>query len=512
MKNFNITAPNSYEELLTAKIGCFVEERITEGKYKGTPKGYYSIIPMPIKDVCANPVYASLRLRDKFNAIAKLYKQDDVETAKAEYIKIVHQLDIFNTRNQTRIFPAKEVDCIVENFLYNIGSNKVPASKEEYAPYNYDWYKEAAVYALKITEGEIGWDPKSNETRTAVVGYKVERLENKTDDDGTVHTAIEQLCNCKTYDAFRLNKYNIHQVFDMIEAEYKQGATKKAQRMYIKAIKAIREYNEDIIDELNNSIDFRLNRSKWLELNEKRDVAKSKRIRWNDLMSEVLPQKDPDEFKEKLEKFTPAQRELWLMRTTDYGLNVPETELLRKEVYTMRIAAVAEDADMIHPFNKYHPVTAEDPIKTFVGRHTQTVTRSSDENETILYAQWLAQYGDEFMEKCRPFYDVIDRHWVLTKDIDTTNITREEVLEMFDNDELDTELVVEVLFTGTAAQCEEQLETLRLTHPNCSLVPSDKELTVRDARLLSITEYDSYGEDGKLCVRDFCYDAEDILD
>lgn len=484
MKNFNITAPNSYEELLIAKIGCFVEERITEGKYKGTPKGYYSIIPMPIKDVCANPVYASLRLRDTFNAIAKLYKQDDVETAKAEYIKIVHQLDIFNTRNQTRIFPAKEVDCIVENFLYNIGSNKVPASKAEYAPYNYTWYKEAAVYALKITEGEIGWDPKSNETRTAVVGYKVERLENKTDDDGTVHTAIEQLCNCKTYDAFRLNEYNIHQVFDMIEAEYKQGATEKAQRLYIKAIKAIREYNEDIIDELNNSIDFRLNRSKWLELNEKRDVAKSKRIRWNDLMSEVLPQKDPDEFKEKLEKFTPAQRELWLMRTTDYGLNVPETELLRKEVYTMRIAAVAEDADMIHPFNKYHPVTAEDPIKTFVGRHTQTVTRSSDENETILCAQWLAQYGDEFMEKCRPLYDIVYKSHYVT--------------------------AVDVLYTGTAAQCEAELEHYKEIYEDedgyCIVVPSAKEITVREARLLGVTE------DDRLIRRDFCYDAEDILD
>ena len=479
MKNFNIIAPNNYEELLTAKIGCFVEERITEGKYKGMPKGYYSIIPMPIKDVCANPVYAQHKLRDKFNTIAKMYRKGDIERAKAEYVKLVTRHECFNVRHQTRIFPVKVRDWAAE-----IGSNIVPASEEEYAPYNYDWYKEAAVYALKIIEGEIGWDPKSNETRTAVVSYKVERLENKTDDDGTVHTAIEQLCNCKTYAAFRLNKYNIHQVFDMIETEYKQGATKKAQRMYIKAIKAIREYNEDIIDELNNSIDFRLNRSKWLELNEKRDVAKSKRIIWNDLMSEVLPQKDPDEFKEKLEKFTPALRELWLVHATDYGLNIPETELLRKDVYTMRVASVAEEADMIHPFNKYHPVTVEDPVKTFVGKHTQTVTRSYDENEAILYAHWFAQYGNEFMEKCRPLYDIVYKSHYVT--------------------------AIDVLYTGTATQCEAELAHYKEMYEDedgyCIIVPSAKEITVREARLLGVDE------DDIVEIRDFNYDAKDILD
>ena len=498
MKNFNITAPNSYEELLIAKIGCFVEERITEGKYKGTPKGYYSIIPMPIKDVCANPVYASLRLRDKFNAIAKLYKQDDVETAKAEYIKIVHQLDIFNTRNQTRIFPAKEADC------------KVPASKAEYAPYNYTWYKEAAVCALKIKHGNIGWDPVNKENRTAIVGYNLECLNNTVSEDGKEITAIEQLCACKTYSGFELNGYTIQEVFNIIEAEYASGRVVKAQRLYIKAIDAIREHNETVISLLNSSKTFRLNRDKYQELGEKHDAKVSSELRWNKLMQTMPKRKTP--LTERIENLSEEQRQDWLLRVADYGLDTPKTELLRKDIYTMRIAAVAEDADMIHPFNKYHPVTAEDPIKTFVGKHRQTVTRIADENETIAIAMWLAQYGDEFMEKCRPLYDVIDRHWVLTKDIDTTNITREEVLEMFDNDELDTELVVEVLFTGTAAQCEEQLETLRLTHPNCSLVPSDKEITVREARLLGITEYDSYGEDGKLRVRDFTYDAEDILD
>lgn len=479
MKNFNITAPNNYEELLTAKIGCFVEERITEGMYKGTPKGYYSIIPMPIKDVCANPIYAQHKLRDKFNAIAKLYKKGDIERAKAEYVKLVTRHEFFNVRYQTRIFPVKVRDWAAE-----IGSNVVCSSKSEYAPYSYAWYKEAAVYALKLIEGEIGYDPTSNETRIAVVGYKIEYLQNKTDDDGTAHTAIEQLCNCKTYDEFRLNEYNIHQVFDIIETEYKQGNIKRAQRLYIKAIKAIREYNEDIIDKLNDSIDFRLNRSKWLEINEKRDVAKSKRIRWNDLMSKVLPQKDPYEFEKELENLKPEWHDVWLMRATDYGLNVPETELLRKEVYTMRVAAVAEDADMIHPFNKYHTVTDEDPIKTFVGRHTQTVTRSSDEREAMLCAQWFAKHGDEFVEKCRPLYDIVYKsHYVTATDI---------------------------LYTGTAAQCEAELEHYKEMYEDedgyCVVVPSAKEITVREARLLGVTE------DDIVKVRDFNYDAKDILD
>jgi tetratricopeptide (TPR) repeat protein len=490
MRNFNITAPNNYEELLTAKIGCFVEERITEGKYKGMPKGYYSIIPMPIKDVCANPVYAQHKLRDKFNAIAKLYKKGDIERAKAEYVRLVTRHECFNVRHQWDTFPAKDMEHYAEEVLNSVGSNTVAVSKSEYAPYNYSWYKEAAVYALKLIEGEIGYDPTSTETRIAVVGYKVERLKNKTDDDGTVHTAIEQLCNCKTYDAFRLNGYNIHQVFDIIETEYKQGDVKKAQRLYIKAIKAIREYNASITEELNNSIDFRLNRSKWLEINEERAVAKSKRIRWDALMSEILPQKDPDEFKEKLKTLNPAWRELWLMRAADYGLTVPTTELERKDVYTMRIASVAEDADMIHPFNKYHPTTTDDPIKTFVGRHTQTVTHSSDENEALLCAHWFARHGDEFIEKCRPLYDIVYKsHYVTATDI---------------------------LYTGTAAQCEAELEHYKEMYEDedgyCIVVPSAKEITIREARLLGVTEYDSYGEDGKLRVRDFNYDAEDILD
>ena len=379
-----------------------------------------------------------------------------------------------------------------------------------YAPINYHWYKQASVYALKIKHGNIGWDPVNKEKRTAIVGYNLECLKNTVSEDGREITAIEQLCACKTYSNFKLNNYSIQEVFNIIEAEYAGGSIEKAQRLYIKAIAAIYEHNEAVISLLNSSKTFRLNRDKYQELGEKHNARVSSELRWNKLMQAMPKRKTP--LTERIENLSEEQRQDWLFRAADYGLNTPKTELLRKDIYTMRMASVSMEADLIHMFNTYHPVTESDPIKTIVGKHRQTVTRIADENETIATAMWLAQYGDEFMEKCRPLYDVIDRHWVLTKDIDTTNITREEVLEMFDNDELDTELVVEVLFTGTAAQCEEQLETLRLTHPNCSLVPSDKEITVREARLLGITEYDSYGEDGKLCVRDFTYDAEDILD
>jgi hypothetical protein len=391
------------------------------------------------------------------------------------------------------------------NLIMKNNNNNKP-----YAPINYHWYKQASVYALKIKHGNIGWDPVNKEKRTAIVGYKLECLKNTVSEDGRETTAIEQLCACKTYSNFKLNNYSIQEVFNIIEAEYASGSIEKAQRLYNKAIDAIREHNEAVISLLNSSKTFRLNRDKYQELGEKHDARVSSELRWNKLMQAMPKRKTP--LTERIENLSEEQRQDWLFRAADYGLNTPKTELLRKDIYTMRMASVSMEADLIHMFNTYHPVTESDPIKTIVGKHRQTVTRIADENETIATAMWLAQYGDEFMEKCRPLYDVIDRHWVLTKDIDTTNITREEVLEMFDNDELDTELVVEVLFTGTAAQCEEQLETLRLTHPNCSLVPSDKEITVREARLLGITEYDSYGEDGKLCIRDFTYDAEDILD
>jgi hypothetical protein len=383
-------------------------------------------------------------------------------------------------------------------------------NNESYAPINHYWYKQASVYALKIKHGNIGWDPVNRVNRTAIVGYELERLVNTVSDDGKEITAIEQLCACRTYSNFKLNNYSIQEVFDIIEAEYARGSIVKAQRLYIKAIDAIREHNEAVISLLNSSKTFRLNRDKYRELGENHNARLSSKLRWDRLMQTMPKRKTP--LTERIADLSEEQRQDWLTRAADYGLDTPKTELFRKDIYTMRIASIAEEADLIHMFNTYHPVTESDPIKTFVGNHSQTITRIADENETIAAAMWLAQYGDEFMEKCRPLYDVIDRHWVLTQDIDPTKITREEALEMFNNGELDTELVVEVLFTGTAEQCEAQLETLRLTHPKCSLVPSDKEITVREARLLGVTEYDSYGEKGKLRVRDFTFDAEDILD
>lgn len=376
--------------------------------------------------------------------------------------------------------------------------NKI-VKTNEYAPFNAATLGTAKLGRLVLKEGKIGYDRVAKKDRIAIVGYKIEQV------------TIAELLKDPMYSTFRIpgktKEYTLSGAVSLIEQAYTGGDLAKGKRYYIKLAKALREFNENKIAELSADMEFRLNRDTYLERVENYYRHKDERVRWDSLIREGnFTNKTPQALLDKINGLSEKNRELWLMRARDYGLEVPETTLHRKDVYTMRVAAVADAADSIHPFNIYHPVDETDPIKTFAGRHKQTVTFTADENEIIAIAMGLAQYGDEFMDKCRPLYDVIDRHWVLTKDIDTTNLTREEVLEMANNDELDAELVIEVLFTGTAEQCEAQLETLRLTHPNCSLVPSDKEITVREARLLGVTE------DDRLLRRDFCYDAEDILD
>ena len=210
-----------------------------------------------------------------------------------------------------------------------------------------------------------------------------------------VPTLIKELVADPLYSRFSLNGYSIREVFNIIAKHYKAGNTQHAKTLYVRAANAIREYNDMLIKQA--TLDIKIQRDNYFERKELNDIQASHRVRWSQLSDAI--NKDPDAFKQRLTELSDEQREVWLVRASDYGLTPAVTTMRRKDVYTMRVAPIAAEADDIHPFNIYHDADENDPIVTFVGNHTQTVTLSQDEDEIIAMAMWFAQFGDEFMLK-----------------------------------------------------------------------------------------------------------------
>lgn len=344
----------------------------------------------------------------------------------------------------------------------------------EYAPFNAATLGTAKLGMLVLKEGKIGYDRVNKCDKMAVVGYTIKLV------------TIKELLKEPLYDTFRIHgkdkEYTLSEAFGLIEQAYVGGDLAKGKRLYVKVATALRTFNESKIAELSSSVSFRLNRDAYHERIENSKRHADERVRWDSLVHEgSFTNKTSQELLDKINGLSEKTREVWLMRARDYGLEVPTTTLHRKDVYTMRVAAVADTADSIHPFNTYHPVDETDPVKTFVGRHKQDVQFRQSENEIIAMAMWFAKHGDMFMEKCKPLYDVVQ----VTMDYS------------YDG---------RVFFTGTAAECIEKVEAYRDIGVDVVILPSDKEITVREARLLGVTE------DDRLIRRDFCYDANDILD
>lgn len=247
-------------------------------------------------------------------------------------------------------------------------------NNKTFAPYNYNNLMTARI-------GKITLDTNDN---GEVINYRIE------------FTTIKELCSDPLYVRFNLNGYNIHETFNLIAKRYKDGKTISAKGMYVRAVQAVQEYNDKLIQGI--TIDIKMNKDRYFEGKEFKERQNNHKVRWDQLVA-GLPQ-DRD-LKGYVAKLSDKDRELCLMRAADYGLTVPTTEMERKDVYTMRVAAVASEADDIHPFNTYHEVDDADPVVTFVGRHKQSVKLRQDEDEVILMAMWFAQYGDEFMLKTR---------------------------------------------------------------------------------------------------------------
>jgi len=368
--------------------------------------------------------------------------------------------------------------------------------KEPYVPYNTKWLFKSKIGKIDLQTGTISYNPVTHKRVEAVVGYEIKP------------TLIKKFFDDPVYADFKIGEYNIKEAFEIISKGYQSNDEKKikqAKRLYVKINKAIEEYNAEYTATLGQDIAFRLHRDAYHELGENYSIKCKQNRDWEALIS-TLPNKDPNQVRMELNNLSKECRQVYLMRAADYGVYAPTTEINRKDVYTMRIAPIAHEKDNIHPWNIYHETDNNDPIKTFVGRYKDEVILEQSENEAMAIAKWYAQYGDEFMEKCKPYYDVayVYEHTVtedLYEDDDCTIYT-----------ETVTRWVTEtkVLFTGTKEECYVRLDAYREDYPTAVVLPSDKEITIREARRLGIGEYESYGEDGKLCVRDFMYDGGDI--
>lgn len=245
-------------------------------------------------------------------------------------------------------------------------------TNKTFAPYNYNNLMTARI-------GKVTLDTNDN---GEVINYRIE------------FTTIKELCSDPLYARFNLNGYNIHETFNLIAKRYKDGKTINAKGMYVRAVQAVQEYNDKLIQGI--TIDIKMNKDRYFEGKEFKERQNNHKVRWDQLVAGLPQNRD---LKGYVAKLSDKDRELCLMRAADYGLTVPTTEMERKDVYTMRVAAVASEADDIHPFNTYHEVDDSDPVVTFVGRHKQSVKLRQDEDEVILMAMWFAQYGDEFMLK-----------------------------------------------------------------------------------------------------------------
>ena len=409
-----------------------------------------------------------------------------------------------------------------KNVNFIKGKEEKTMKKEVYAPYNLKYLKESTIGKVCLKEGRVGWNPQQY-----VVGYEI------------VPSTLEEFIKDGNYADFNIKGHNMQQVLDTLTEYYSSGDSKKieqAKGMYVRVCDAIRAYNEEYTHTLGQDMDFRLHRdaykSYWADRFNKDNLDYKKLM----LCWELPTNGQRAKIEESLKDLAPNKRAAWMLKAdehgftfhhqvsnllsnasedvremrdtwnADFGLTVPTTTLRRCDVFTMRLAPIAHEADSIHPWNIYHKADANDPIVTFVGKTTQEVTLDADKDNTTLAAKWYEQFGDEFMEKCRPFYDIAYAYdYTVTEDLyedDDCTIYTETVTRWV------TE--TEVLFTGTQEECYARLDAYREDYPTAVVLPSDKEITVREARLRGIGEYASYGEDGKCFIRDFQYDGGDI--
>lgn len=379
----------------------------------------------------------------------------------------------------------------MKNNVEFINGSKTTEQKP-YAPYNYKWLLESKVGAVNLKIGTVSYDPKAHKPIKKLVGYEIVPIE------------IKELVKDPVYTGFDINGYNLKDAFNLVAKLYKSKSVKdveKAKRLYIRLNEAVQEYNAEYTAELSANMDFRLHRDAYQELGANFGFRNEHQYRWDELL-DALPNEDPNQLKAKFDKLSELDRQLLLMRASDYGLTPFSTDIHRKDVYTMRIAPVAHEADDVHPWNIYHKTTESDPVKTFVGRYTDTVVLKESEDEVMAAAVWFSQYGDEFMEKCKPLYDIVRVEEYTEEETlyDLDNVTPVETVTMY-------KYRTEVLYTGTAEQCELLLDQYKATHgPKCTILHSDKEITVREARLLGASEEDFVE------FRDFRYDGKDIWD
>lgn len=361
--------------------------------------------------------------------------------------------------NKNVNFINKEKEIKKEKEVLTMKENKT------FAPYNYNALMTAKVgkLSLRYSKG------------TKLIGYDIKFV------------TIKELCSDELYKEFTLNGLDIHQVFNTIAAKYKAGKTISASGMYQRAIKAIQVYNDLIIKEITPEI--KLNKDAYVEHLEYNERQTEHRTRWEQLVEELGDLPDFD-------KLSNSDRELLLMRARDYGLEVPTETVYRKEIYNVRRTSVASEADEYQPCTVYNTPDDDDPYVTVVGKYKKTIQLRQAENEVMAMAIWFARHGDEFMVKCKPQYDIVCVAYDFKsgKDVNLVLYTgsKEQCLQVFDK------------YDGSIEH-DSSLQVYRYC-----ILPSDKEITNREARQLGVSEYESYGEEGRLVLRDFQYDASDV--
>lgn len=111
---------------------------------------------------------------------------------------------------------------------------------------------------------------------------------------------------------------------------------------------------------------------------------KDHQLRWSEIT---------DKSEAYFNNLSEEQRQQLLDRAADLGVSPKETTIDTKELYTMRMAELA-DPD----YKIYHEIDGSEPIKTIVGNYHTTIVTRQAENEAMAIAMYLTQnYGDEFL-------------------------------------------------------------------------------------------------------------------